>query len=294
MKKLGMKFIICIAILISFSASILSLGFSLDIRSTSASVENETVALPIIMYHSILDSTSKAGKYTITPAVLEQDFQYLKKQGYTAVLPDDLIAYANGERHLPEKPILITFDDGYYNNYSYAFPLLKKYGMKAVISIVGNFTEQYSTQDATMNNNYSHLSWTQLEEMLDAGVIAIGNHSYDMHREQTRIGFCRASNESEQEYIFNITQDVSHMQELCREHLDGYEIKTLTYPYGTYNRITEEIAEELGFSITLTCYEKINLLAFGQKDTIYSLGRFNRPYGMTTYEFMQKLEKGNA
>ena len=82
---------------------------------------------------------------------MEQDFQYLKEQGYTAVLPDDLIAYANGEGQLPPKPILITFDDGYYNNYSYAFPLLKKYDMKAVISIVGNFTEQYSEKEAIMN-----------------------------------------------------------------------------------------------------------------------------------------------
>ena len=290
MERSGVKFFICIAILVSFAASILSLGFSLDVQPASATVESTTVALPVIMYHSILDSVSKAGKYTITPAVLEQDFQYLKEQGYTAVLPDDLIAYANGERQLPPKPILITFDDGYYNNYSYAFPLLKKYDMKAVISIVGNFTEQYSEKEAIMNNNYSHLSWTQLKEMLSEGVIAIGNHSYDMHREQTRIGFCRVSNESEQEYIFNITQDVAHMQALCRNHLDGYEVKTLTYPYGTYNQITEEIAEELGFSITLTCYEKINVLTFGQKDTIYSLGRFNRPYGITTYEFMQKLE----
>ena len=287
--KLRIKFILCVMIMVSLMASILSLGFSLEVKPASAS--GESTVLPIIMYHSILDSTAKAGKYIITPAVLEQDLLYLKEHGYTAVLPDDLIAYANGEKRLPDKPILITFDDGNYNNYSYAYPLLKKYGMKALISIVGSFTEQYSEKDAVMNNNYSYLSWEQLQELINSQIIAIGNHSYDMHSEKTRPGFCRLPNESEQEYIYNISKDLLHMQKISQDKLNGYTINTLVYPYGTCNSITEKIAADLGFAITLTCYEKVNVITFGEKDSIYCLGRFNRPYGVSTEEFMKKLEK---
>ena len=286
----SIQYVLCLGILLFFGASLLSLGLSLGVQPTAAA--GESVSLPVLMYHSILDSKAKAGKYTIPPAVLEQDLQYLQEHGYTSVLPEELIAYAAGQGSLPEKPVLLSFDDGYYNNYSYVYPLLEKYDMRAVISVVGSFTEQYSAQDAVMNNNYSHLSWAQLREMLASGRVTLGNHSYDMHSEKTRVGFCRASNESEQDYVREITQDVSHMQRLARENLSGYTMQVLTYPYGTYNKLTEQIAHDLGFSMTLTCYEKVNTVTFGEPDTLFGLGRYNRPYGVSTQEFMRCLTGG--
>ena len=165
---------LCLGILLFFAASLLSLGLSLSVQPTATA--GESVSLPVLMYHSILDSKAKAGKYTIPPAVLEQDLQYLREHGYTSVSPEELIAYARGEGSLPEKPVLLTFDDGYYNNYSYVYPLLETYDMRAVISVVGSFTEQYSVPGAVMNNNYSHLNWAQLREMLDSGRVTLGNH----------------------------------------------------------------------------------------------------------------------
>ena len=276
---------LCLGILLFFAASLLSLGLSLSVQPTATA--GESVSLPVLMYHSILDSKAKAGKYTIPPAVLEQDLQYLREHGYTSVSPEELIAYARGEGSLPEKPVLLTFDDGYYNNYSYVYPLLETYDMRAVISVVGSFTEQYSAPGAVMNNNYSHLNWAQLREMLDSGRVTLGNHSYDMHSEKTRLGFCRVPNESEQDYVRKITENISHMQRLVRENLSGYTMQVLTYPYGAYNKLSEQIARDLGFSMTLTCYEKVNTVTFGEPDTLFGLGRYNRPYGVSTQEFMR-------
>ena len=84
----------------------------------------EAVEVPILMYHGILKDKKLQGKYVIGPDLLESDLCYLKEHGYTAVVMQDLIDYTNGG-DLPEKPIMITFDDGYYNNYLYAFPLMK-------------------------------------------------------------------------------------------------------------------------------------------------------------------------
>ena len=138
-----------------------------------------------------LKQRRQGGKYVITPKTLEEVFAYLKAHGYTAVTISDLIAYQEGRKELPQKPVMITFDDGYYNNYSYAFPLLKKYDMKAVISVIGRYTDEYSASMEKMNNNYSQLTWDQIREMMDSGYVEFANHSYDMHSDTTRRGVKR-------------------------------------------------------------------------------------------------------
>ena len=84
--------------------------------------EDPGVRVPVIMYHAVMDDASRLGKYVISPEELESDFKWLSENGYTAVLSEDLINYTENGAALPEKPILLTFDDGYYNNYLYAYP----------------------------------------------------------------------------------------------------------------------------------------------------------------------------
>ena len=129
----------------------------------------------------------------------------IRDSGYTAVTISDLIAYQEGRKELPQKPIMITFDDGYYNNYSYAFPLLKKYDMKAVISVIGRYTDEYSASMEKMNNNYSQLTWDQIREMMDSGYVEFANHSYDMHSDTTRRGVKKKYQEATGEYRMAIT-----------------------------------------------------------------------------------------
>ena len=70
----------------------------------------------------------------LSPAQFESDLKYLKENGYHTVVVQDLIDYVEKGVPLPEKPVMLTFDDGYYNNYYYAFPLLEEYDAKIVIS----------------------------------------------------------------------------------------------------------------------------------------------------------------
>lgn len=102
------------------------------VKATNAQVQPEGIQLPIIMYHSMLRNGS--GEYTISPETFEEDLRYLKDNGYTTIYMQDLLDYINKQVPLPEKPIMLTFDDGYYNNYLYAYPLAKKYESKIVIS----------------------------------------------------------------------------------------------------------------------------------------------------------------
>ena len=97
--------------------------------------EPDGVALPVIMYHSVLKDGARIGKYVVSPDSFEHDLAFLKDNGYETVSISDLTDFVYEGKKLPEKPVMITFDDGYYNNLVYAAPLLEKYNMKAVISV---------------------------------------------------------------------------------------------------------------------------------------------------------------
>ena len=84
------------------------------------------------MYHHISKKTSALGAYVITPEQFESDLKFIKDKGYEAITTQNLVDYFDGKFELPEKPIMITFDDGYLSFYEYAYPLLKQYNMKAV------------------------------------------------------------------------------------------------------------------------------------------------------------------
>lgn len=119
------------------------------------------IPLPIIMYHSILRESRRQGNYTVSPDTLESDLAWLKKNGYQTVVVQDLLDYVKRQVPLPEKPVMITFDDGFYNNYYYAYPIAKKYQAKIIISPVGYYTDLYTGGDAD-HANYSYLTWGKL------------------------------------------------------------------------------------------------------------------------------------
>ena len=98
--------------------------------------------VPIIMYHSLL--AKNTNEWNIFPEAFEKDLRYLSENGYTAVFISDLIDYVNEGKPLPEKPIVLTFDDGYYNNYSQGMPLLEQYDMKMVLSVIGSSSDHWT------------------------------------------------------------------------------------------------------------------------------------------------------
>ena len=103
------------------------------------------IFLPVIMYHSITETASS--DYQITPELFENDLCYLKLQGYETVSAAQLYAYTEGKGDLPAHPVMLTFDDGFYNNLSIVLPLLEQYDMCAVVSIVGEYTEVTAERD---------------------------------------------------------------------------------------------------------------------------------------------------
>lgn len=260
----GTLCVICVLV----AAIAVSSHFSTQ-TSTSTTLQDGT-PVPIIMYHSILKDTSKSDKYIVTPTAFEQDLKYLKNNGYTTILMEDLINYQKNNTPLPEKSIVLTLDDGYYNNYTYVFPLLKQYDAKAVISVVGAYCDIYSKNSDT-NPNYAHLSWEHLKELSDSGIVEIQNHTYNLHSiSKGRSGCKKKSGESLDEYTKVLTSDIGLMQEKLTQTL-GKPPTTFTYPFGSVSNASFDIIKELGFSASLSCEEGINYLS--QDDSLYMLKR---------------------
>lgn len=250
-------------------------------RSTAAPVSAQpTVRLPVIMYHSILKDQARAGEYVVSPDTLAADLNYLRERGYQTVTIQDLVNYVDGLGDLPEKPVLLTFDDGHFNNYLYAYPLLKERGMRAVLSVIGAQTENF-TANGQENAYWSYLSLDRLREMGD--VFEIQNHSYDLHQTAPRRGSTRMRGEALADYRAMLVADTEKTQDLLTGA--GLPAPTCyTYPFGIYSSESEEVVTSLGFVCTLTCEERVNSLT-RDPACLYRLGRFNRPSGVSCEQF---------
>lgn len=245
-------------------------------RMQVISNNNEEVRLVVLMYHSILDDDKRAGDYVITPSLFESDLKLIKEKGFTPITSYELCDFVENNAPLPDKPVIITFDDGYYNNYTYAYPLLKKYNMKGVLSVVGKYSDEYSKENAVFNNNYSHASHTQLKEMYDSKVFELANHSYNMHDMSKRRGILKHKGEDSGFYKELLNQDISRCNDLIKSVTEKLPI-AFTYPFGCINNESKEYVESFGFCVTYGCEEGINTIT-RDKSTLKNIKRYNRTF----------------
>lgn len=254
-----------------------------------AAVTEDSVKLPIIMYHGILKEEKRQGKFVISPKQFEDDLLYLQEQGYHTVVMRDVIDYVMNGTPLPEKPIMLTFDDGYFNDYVYAYPLLEKYNSKMVFSPIGRYVDQYS-ESQERNANYTHATWDDINEMIASGLVEVQNHTYNMHANSGgRKGCMKKKGESVEEYQKILREDVGKMQTRMEE-MTGTVPNTFTYPFGAISKEALPVLKEMGFQATLICESRINTLT-DDPDCLYGLGRYLRPSGIDSKTYFTKTVK---
>lgn len=236
------------------------------------------IALPIVMYHSIFDKN--VGKYVLSPSQLEKDLEYIVKNGYTTIFASDLINYVENGVCLPDKPIMLTFDDGAKTKYLYAYPLLKKHNLRAVFFVVGKWTDDEETKKG------SSLTYEMIDTMHKSGLIEIQHHSYDMHKDKGRIGMSQKKGESDIEYKEALRQDLTRMKDGFKGRL-GIEMTAVAYPYGAFSALSNSILQELGYKAAFICTEGINYI--DRDSDLFMLKRYNRPSGISSEEFFRRM-----
>jgi peptidoglycan/xylan/chitin deacetylase (PgdA/CDA1 family) len=209
------------------------------------------VDIPILNYHKV---DTLQHPLSISPSEFEEQMAYLSQNGYHTIIPDQLMDYLKYGSPLPEKPILLTFDDGYLDNYTNAYPIMQKYGFTATIFIVSNL----------VGHDARFFSWDQAREMQQNGFV-FGAHT--------------ANHLS----LINLTAK-QVMAELtdCRTEMArqlGNPPRYFAYPTGAYTLQIEEMVRQAGYKAAFTiCYGQV-----GQSSDLYALERIPIFRGKNTF-----------
>lgn len=192
------------------------------------------------MYHMISETEHpKEKRYSLSPKKFERQMQYIKNKEYTPISLDDLQKYLNDKNHiLPEKPIIVTFDDGYMDNYENALPVLKKYDIPAMVFIVTGFIGKTNNWMRSEGYPLRHLmGWSEIKEIKENG-ISIGSHTIN-HYSLSNLDYKEARKEIEESRIY-------------LENKLGDSIHHFAYPFGGVNKIVKDIVRESGYKTACT------------------------------------------
>jgi peptidoglycan/xylan/chitin deacetylase (PgdA/CDA1 family) len=250
----------------------------------------QTVQLPIAMYHSVTDEGQSPGEYVTPTKQLENDLQFLREQGIQTVTVSDVLAFVTEGTPLPEHPVMLTFDDGYYNNYANVYPLLVKYQMRAVLSPVGILTEQFTAAEEEPNEIWSYCTESELLEMASSGVFELQNHSYDFHTLSPRKGCLRKCGEDLTAYQRIFVEDTQKAQAVF-VRLGISQPVCYTYPYGACSEESDQLVKDCGFLVSLGCEEGINQLTTGDTSKLFRMKRYNRDGRRSTEDFWHEIQE---
>lgn len=202
-------------------------------------VNRKKYEVPVIMYHRVINNAENEGVYGtyIYEDMFKKHLQYLKDKNYTVITFKDLdkIGWRN-RFEKGKKYIILTFDDGYKDNYDLAFPILKEFNFKATIFLMGSLTYNEWDVKAGGERKFSLMSVEMIKEMQDYG-IEFGAHTFNHPKINT------LSNEEIEHQIVDVKKPL--------EEKIGKEIITFAYPYGILNDYAKEMAKKAGYTFAL-------------------------------------------
>lgn len=186
--------------------------------------------VPIIMYHSVFPNAPAENRLAVSVKSFERQMKFLKSHKYNVVTLQELADLIKNKDKIPQKTIAITFDDGYKNFYTYAFPILKKYSLPAAMFIiVGEVSRPQNDR----------LSWKEIMAMQDSGIITFGSHT---------IGPEPLVNiDSEQE----LRRQIFDSRKILEERL-GKDVTTFSYPEGGFNARIRKLVIDAGYKLAVS------------------------------------------
>jgi peptidoglycan/xylan/chitin deacetylase (PgdA/CDA1 family) len=207
--------------------------------------------IPVLLYHDISDQFKD--EYTISPSRFAAQMERLHSSDYRAVSLKDLDSLPGESLG---RAVVITFDDGYASFIDYAFPLLKDYGFKATLNIIG----QYVGTFAPLGGNRPMLSWDEYRFLNDSGLVDLGCHTYNLHIMSKVVQYSGKV----------LEDDLRLFAEIFKTEI-GRKPDILAWPFGTYDKSSAKIAERMGFKYLLTSREAL----FSKDGNLNEIPRLN-------------------
>lgn len=214
--------------------------------------------VPVLMYHHV--NNHKGDIVTVTPETFEGQMKYLHESGYKTLKADELLSYIKRELVLDDRAVFVTFDDGWLDNYIYAFPVLKKYRINAAIFLITDRVENSSLQNSelqTLNSKLtipSHkdskgliekgeesrvvLNWKIINEMSESGLVEFYSHTKSHAK-------CNKLSEEA------LTVELAESRRIIEEKT-GKSCPYLCWPYGRYNDTAVRIARTVNYRALFT------------------------------------------
>ena len=263
--------------------------FSEVLQATALPDETVSRDVPVLMWHNLAEESS--GDMTISVDTFRAQIEALYEAGFETVSLQQLYDYVHFGTELPEKPIVLTFDDGYFSNYEYAFPILQEYDMQATIFAIGVSVgkDTYKDTDHAMT---PHFGADEAREMVDSGLISVQSHTFDMHQwppfedgnAQVRETLLPFDGEADADYEAAVEADFAESRELL-ESITGQPVNALAFPEGAYVTLTQDALRSAGAELTFTTVRAVNTVVKGLPQSLCAMPRF----GMTESTDMTAL-----
>lgn len=208
----------------------------------------------ILCYHEV-DHPHDA--FAVSQSTLESHIAYLKKNGYHFVTLQEYLDYTDGKLKLPDKSVMITFDDGYQSFYTKAYPLLQKYQVPAMLAIVTSWTDG----EGLPSDVRATATWDELREMEKSGLVTLVSHTHALHKQLAldpqgdRNGiagyrlYLNGRYESEEEYHRRLENDMAAVQTQFQKQF-GHPSRAMVWPYGIYSGASIQAARDHGMKAT--------------------------------------------
>ncbi len=257
--------------------------------------------LTVLSYHEIADEADALSpSYAVSPTNFLRQMDWLRNHGYRFVSVDDVLASRDGRRPLPEKAVLVTFDDAYRSIHLHAWPVLRMFRIPAVVNVIGSWLEAKDTIDfdGRPRPRGAVIDWKALREMVESGLVEVGSHSWDLHRgidgnpqgNQQPAGttrrWLRDENryESEPAYRHRVQADLERNSDLVKRRV-GRPPRVIAWPYGRYNAVTRDVALGLGMRVGLTLEDGANT----RETPLFALRRLLLERSMSLVDFAREL-----
>ena len=269
--------------------------FSEVLQATALPDETVSRDVPVLMWHNLAEESS--GDMTISLDTFRAQIEALHEAGFKTVSLQQLYDYVHFGTELPEKPIVLTFDDGYFSNYEYAYPILREYGMQATIFAIGVSVgkDTYKDTDHAMT---PHFGADEAREMVDSGLISVQSHTFDMHQwppfedgnAQVRETLLPFDGEADADYEAAVEADFAESRELL-ESITGQPVNALAFPEGAYVTLTQDALRSAGAELTFTTVRAVNTVVKGLPQSLCAMPRFGMTESADMIALVAELEQ---